>query len=84
MTGGRKFADVRELKHVLGSSAARKFTRCLTENLLTYGLGRGLQPLDYCTVEEIRVRLAADNYKIQDILFGIVESRAFQHRGGAK
>ena len=81
LTGGRKFADVQELKRLLGSSDARKFTRCLIENLLTYGLGRGLLPSDYCTVEEIRVRLAADNYKIQDILFGIVESRAFQYRG---
>jgi hypothetical protein len=81
LTGGRKFADVQELKRLLGSSAARKFTRCLIENLLTYGLGRGLLPSDFCTVEEIRVRLAADNYKIQDILFGIVESRVFQNRG---
>jgi hypothetical protein len=84
LAGGRKFADAQELKHLLGTSAARKFTRCLIENLLTYGLGRGLRPSDYCTVEEIRVRLAADNYKIHDILFGIVESRAFQYRGATR
>ena len=63
LTGGRKFADVQELKRLLGSTAARKFASCLIENLLTYGLGRGLEPSDYCTVEDIRERLAADDYQ---------------------
>ena len=51
--------------------------------MLTYGLGRGLEPSDYCTVEEIRGRLAGDGYRIHDIVLGIVESRAFQYRGVA-
>ncbi len=52
--------------------------------MLTYGLGRGLEAYDYCTVEEIRQQLAADDYRIHDIIFGIVESRAFQNRGVAR
>ena len=51
--------------------------------MLTYGLGRGLEAYDYCTVEEIRHQLAADDYRIHNIIFGIVESRAFQYRGVA-
>ena len=47
-------------------------------------LGRGLEAYDYCTVEDIRKQLAADDYRIQDIIFGIVESRAFQYRGVAR
>lgn len=84
LIGGRKFSDIRELKQLLGSTSAKKFTRCLIENLLTYGLGRGLEAYDYCTVEEIRQQLAADDYRIHDIVFGIVESRAFQNRGVAR
>jgi hypothetical protein len=52
--------------------------------MLTYSLGRGLEAYDYCTVEEIRERLVADDYRIQQIIFGIVESRAFQQRGKAR
>ena len=65
LIGGRKFADVQELKQLLASTAAKKFTRCLIENMLTYGLGRGLEAYDYCTVEEIRKQLVADDYRIQ-------------------
>jgi hypothetical protein len=79
--GGRKFADVKELKQLLRTTATQKFTRCLIENMLTYSLGRGLVAYDYCTVEEIGRRLAADDHRIQNVIFGIVESRAFQYRG---
>jgi hypothetical protein len=51
------------------------------ENLLTYALGRGLEARDYCTVEEIRKRLVAGDHRIREVLFGIVESQVFQHRG---
>ncbi len=84
LIGGRKFSDIQELKQLLGSTAAKKFTRCLIENLLTYGLGRGLEAYDYCTVEDIRQQLAANDYRIRNIIFGIVESRAFQNRGVAR
>jgi Protein of unknown function (DUF1592)/Protein of unknown function (DUF1588)/Protein of unknown function (DUF1585)/Protein of unknown function (DUF1595) len=81
LVGGRKFSDVAELKQLLGSAENKKFARTLIANTLTYGLGRGLEAYDSCTVEDIRGRLAADGYRIRNILFGIVESRAFQYRG---
>jgi hypothetical protein len=81
LTGGRKFVDIKELKQLLGTASTKKFARTLIENMLTYGLGRGLEPYDSCTVEEIRGRLSADDNRIQNILFGIVESRPFQYRG---
>ena len=81
---GVKFADAAELKQRLRTSSTKKFARTLIESMLTYGLGRGLEPYDYCTVEEIRGRLVADDYRIRNIVFGIVESRAFQYRGVAR
>jgi Protein of unknown function (DUF1592)/Protein of unknown function (DUF1588)/Protein of unknown function (DUF1587)/Protein of unknown function (DUF1585)/Protein of unknown function (DUF1595) len=81
LVGGRKFADVNELKQLLATTARKKFARCLVENMLTYGLGRGLEAYDYCLVEDIRERLAADDFRIRNIIFGIVESKAFQYRG---
>ena len=84
LIGGRKFADIKELKQLLSSTASQKFTRCLIENMLTYGLGRGLEAYDYCIVEDIRRQLVANDYRIQNIIFGIVESKAFQNRGIVK
>jgi hypothetical protein len=81
LIGGRKFADAKELKTLLRTTAGKKFARCLIENMLTYGLGRGLEAYDYCTVENIREQLERDDHKICDIIFGIVESQAFQNRG---
>jgi hypothetical protein len=84
LIGGRKFADIQELKRLLGSTAGQKFARCLIENMLTYGLGRGLEAYDYCTIEEIRHQLTASDYRIHSVIFGIVESKAFQYRGVAR
>jgi hypothetical protein len=84
LIGGRKFADIQELKQLLTSTATRKFARCLIENMMTYALARGLEAYDYCTVEEIRKQLTQDDYRIHRIIFGIVESPAFQHRGIAR
>ncbi len=84
LIGRRKFADVKELKGILNSSSAKKFSKTLVENMLTYGLGRGLEPFDYCTVEEIRKQLAAHDYRIGQIVFGIVESKSFQYRGASR
>jgi hypothetical protein len=84
LIGGRKFADVKELKQLLKSTGSTKFARCLVENMLTYALGRGLEAYDYCTVDDIRHLLATNDYRIRNIIFGIVESRAFQYRGVAK
>jgi hypothetical protein len=81
LIGGRKFTDINDLKQLLAKTARKKFARCLVENMLTYGLGRGLEAYDYCLVEEIRERLAANDYRIRNIIFGIVESKAFQYRG---
>jgi hypothetical protein len=84
LIGGRKFADVQELKRLLSTTAARKFARCLVENLLTYALGRGLEASDYCTVEAIRKQFVAGDDRIREVIFGIVESPAFQNRGITK
>jgi mono/diheme cytochrome c family protein len=84
LAGGPAFAGADELKRLLATSASKQFSRCLVENLLTYALGRGLEPDDYCTVEALRKRLQADGFRVQGLVFGIVESRAFQHRGAAR
>ena len=81
LLGKRRFEDASELKKLLKTTDAEKFTRCLIENMLTYALGRGLDYNDCGTVESIRRDLTAKEFRIQNIIFGIVESAAFQRRG---
>lgn len=81
LPGNRKFDGVSEMKSMLVSTGSRRFSWCLIENLLVYGLGRSLEPEDYCTVEAIRKRLVKNDFKIQEIILAIVESKAFQYRG---
>lgn len=83
LSGGRAFRDAGELKNVLRSTASKKFAQCLIKNMLTYALGRGLEPADYCAVEDVRSRLADDGWRIRSAILAIVESPAFQDRGAA-
>jgi len=84
LPGRREFDDVRGLKTILAQSSSRKFCWCLIENMLTYALGRPLNPNDYRLIEQTRQRLVANDYRVQEILFAIVESDAFQRRGVAE
>jgi len=58
------------------------FGRCLTEKLLTYSLGRGLERYDKRTVDEISKKLAASGYRFQTLIYDIVRSLPFQSRRG--
>jgi hypothetical protein len=54
------------------------FVRTLTEKLMTYGLGRGVEHKDKPLVREIARQTAAQNYRFSSIVLGIVDSPAFQ------
>ena len=56
------------------------FAGTLTEKLLIYALGRGLEPVDMPVVRGIVRSSAARNYAMQSILLGIVQSTPFQMR----
>jgi len=54
------------------------FVRTLTEKLLTYGLGRGIEYLDRPLVRTIAADAARENYRFSSIVLGIVNSAPFQ------
>ena len=54
--------------------------QALTENLLTYALGRSLDYRDMPTVRRIVRQAAADNYRFKSIVMGVVSSDAFRKR----
>jgi mono/diheme cytochrome c family protein len=56
------------------------FAGTITEKLLIYALGRGLEPVDMPVVRGVVRAAAAQNYAMQTILLGIVKSDPFQMR----
>ena len=54
------------------------FVRTVTEKLMTYGLGRGMEYTDMPIVRTITRDAARNNYRFSSIVVGIVKSPAFQ------
>ena len=64
-------------------SRHRQFVEAMTEKLLAYALGRRLQYYDRPAVRGIVRGAAASDYRLSDIVLGIVGSPAFQMRRAA-
>jgi len=57
-----------------------QFVRSLVEKMITYGLGRGIDPSDRATVDDICDDVAAHGYRFSSMIESIVKSDAFQKR----
>jgi hypothetical protein len=79
---GEKFNNAEDLAKVLATSRRDDFYRCLTEKLLVFAVGRGLEYYDTVTVDQIAKKLQADNGAMRSLIYGIVESSPFQKRRG--
>ncbi|MFM8214670.1 MAG: DUF1592 domain-containing protein [Pirellula sp.] len=77
---GSKFAGPGDLKSII-LSKREDFVRCLTEKMLTYALGRGIEYYDRPTIEKIVAALPGQEYKIQSLIREIVLSDPFLKRG---
>ena len=77
---GEDFRDVRDVKRVLIDRHRIEFYRCLTEKLLTYALGRGLESYDVEAVDAIVGRIEANDGHSSALIAGIIESAPFQKR----
>ena len=71
---------MRELKRILKENHKQDFYRCITEKLLTYALGRGLDYNDVETVDQIVERLDQGGGRFSVLLMGVIESAPFQKR----
>jgi mono/diheme cytochrome c family protein len=78
---GRKFTGAAGLKTIL-LTAKDDFALCLTEKMLTYALGRGLERYDRPAIREITRKMADNNYRFSSMILGIVASAPFQMRRG--
>jgi hypothetical protein len=81
LPNGKSFRKPSELKAILKSDKD-DFTKALTEKLLTYALGRGLERFDRSAVQSITSRTAADGYRFSALVTAIVDSMPFRMRRG--
>jgi len=76
------FAQHTLRRRVAGTEKRDDFVRCLSEKMLTYALGRGLEYYDKCAVEQITKRLAKNKYRFSSLMLEVIKSTPFQmHRG---
>jgi hypothetical protein len=71
-----------DLRRALVDRPDRQFVQALTENLLTYALGRSLTYRDMPAVRRIVRQAAAEHYRFKAIVLGVVSSDAFRKREG--
>jgi mono/diheme cytochrome c family protein len=79
---GRQVNGPRELREAL-LAQKQQFARAVTEKLLTYALGRGLESYDAPAVRRILRAAARDGYRWSSLIVAVVESAPFQMRRAA-
>ena len=80
---GTAFDGIADLKQIL-KDRKQQFVRCLTEKMLTYALGRGLEYYDRPTVDRIVAQLESEGYRSSVLITEIVKSDPFRLRRGTQ
>jgi hypothetical protein len=78
---GRSFKSAVELESLIAAQP-QSFAQCVTEKMLTFALGRGLEAYDQTAVQRIVTHLAASDYRFSKLIEEIVTSMPFQMRRG--
>jgi len=79
LADGTKVNGPVELREAI-ASRPDAFVTVITEKMLTYALGRGLEPADMPVVRRIVRKAAQNDYQLSSVIMGIVESAPFQMR----
>ena len=79
LPGGEDFDGVAGLRAAL-LERPELFASVAVEKLLTYALGRAVDPADQPAVRNIVRSAEADGYRLSSLILGIVDSPAFQMR----
>jgi len=76
---GRKFVGAKGLADILMSDP-KVFAKAMTEKMLIYATGRGLEAYDHAVVNQIVAGLAANQYRFSSLVMGLVNSVPLQER----
>jgi mono/diheme cytochrome c family protein len=79
LPSGKSFTNPAEMRKILGDMRP-DLTRTLTEKLLIYSLGRGLERYDKPTIRAITKKVGDSGYGFQSLIQEITRSLPFQSR----
>ena len=79
---GTLFTGAIELQKTVKTKMKDKFVRCMTEKMLIYALGRGLEYFDDCSVDKIIAEIEPGGYRFSDLIIAIATSDPFIKRTG--
>jgi hypothetical protein len=82
LVSGEKFKGPVELQRVLLGRKRGDFLRCVSEKMLTYALGRGMEFYDRAAIQKIVAGLETNDAKFSALVLGVVNSVPFQMRRG--
>ena len=81
LVSGEKFKGPAELREILLTKKRASFLRCVSEKMLTYALGRGMEFYDRPAIEKVSGALEKDP-KFSTLVLQVVKSVPFQMRRG--
>lgn len=79
---GEEFRNVAALKEILAVGRKRDLYRTVSEKLLTYAIGRGVEYYDSTTVSQLVAHLETHDGKLVELIHAITTSAPFQKRRG--
>ena len=79
---GEKFSNIENLKTVLSQKRRPDFYRTLSEKLLTYAIGRGVEYYDSTTIQQLVTHMNKNDGKLTELIHAITTSAPFQKRRG--
>ena len=77
LSTGESFQQIADLKKILVKNHKREYYYCVSEKILTYALGRGLDYRDDYALDEIVGKVEAAEGKTRALLDGVVHSPQF-------
>ncbi len=79
---GEKFSNVAALKDILAEQRKGDFYRTISEKMLTYAIGRGVEYYDSTTIRQLVTSLEENDGKLVELIHAITTSAPFQKRRG--
>ena len=76
---GEEFSSPAELKRVL-AGRREDVARNLTTRLLAWAIGRQLEGYDEVIVDQLMLKIAADDYRVRTMIAEVISSYLFTHR----
>ena len=82
LDSGEKFRDVSGFLKILAVRKRDLFVQCLTEKMLTFAIGRGLEFYDKRAVDGIMKQMERDGFKFETLVIGMAKSLPFDMKRG--